>query len=295
MALCRLNKVGISAAYGVEEISANIRESLKRPFIRLHHLPEFNKDKGDRPIALAGGGPSIKNHLDELRQFNTVMAAGSSHDYLVANGVKVKYSLLLDAHSTVTASYIQNPSQDTTYLVATHCPESVFKALEGFPVVMWHCIMDSIRERLEEMDPGYQGLGGGCTSGLRSIYMAMVLGYRNIHLFGYDSCLPETGETHVYPLQSEEIEKEGIAADKVYEINFGLGGPGAKTYKCLGYQMAQAQNFEELVYHHHHVAKFTFHGGGMLSDMYDVLMQNKDLLSKPVIKSELKDELRSNA
>jgi hypothetical protein len=125
--------------------------------------------------------------------------------------------------------------------------------------------------------------------------MAMVLGYRNIHLFGYDSCLPESGETHVYPLQSEEIEKEGIAADKVYEINFGLGGPGAKTYKCLGYQMAQAQNFEELVYHHHHVAKFTFHGGGMLSDMYDVLMQNKDLLSKPVIKSELKDELRSNA
>lgn len=280
MTLCKIDQVGISAAYGAEELSGNIRESLKRQYIRLHHLPEFGKDKGDRPIALAGGGPSIKNHLHELSQFDTVMAAGSSHDYLVSQGIKLKYSLLLDAHSTVTASYTQKPSQDTTYLVATHCPESVFKALEGYPIVMWHCIMDSQQDFLEQIEPGYQGLGGGCTSGLRAMYMAAVLGYTNLHLFGYDSCLPDTGESHVYPLQDETVEREGIAADTVYRIHFGLGGPGDKEYRCLGYQLAQAQNFESLVYNHHDVLKCTFHGGGLLSDIYDTLMLNKDKLSK---------------
>ena len=279
MALVQLAPVNVQAAYGPSEISENIKVSLKRPFIRLHHLPEFGKDKKGRPIALAGGGPSIRDHLDELRQFDTVMAAGSSHDFLVANGVKVKYTLLLDAHSTVTASYIQHPSPDTTYLVATHCPESVFAALEGFPAVMWHCIMDSQKEFLESVEPGFQGLGGGCTSGLRAMGMAAVLGYRNFHMFGYDSCLPESDESHAYPLQSEAIENEGIARDKVYEIKFGIGGPGEKMYRCLGYQLAQAQNFEGLIASHHKLFKCTFHGGGLLSDIYDMLMANTDKLN----------------
>ena len=278
MALVQLAPVNIQAAYEPSDISENVKVSLKRPYIRLHHLPEFGKDKKGRPIALAGGGPSIRNHLDELRKFDTVMAAGSSHDFLVANGIKVKYCLLLDAHSTVTASYIQHPSPDTTYLVATHCPESVFAALEGFPVVMWHCIMDSQMEFLEQVDPGFQGLGGGCTSGLRAMGMATVLGYRNLHMFGYDSCLPESDESHAYPLQSEEIENEGIARDKVYEIKFGIGGPGEKLYRCLGYQLAQAQNFEGLIAAHHKLFKCTFHGGGLLSDIYDMLMANTDKL-----------------
>ncbi len=291
MALVKLNPVEISAAYEPADISENIAVSLKRPYIRLHHLPEFGRDKKGRPIALAGGGPSIKYHLDELRQFDTILAAGSSHDYLVSQGIKCKYSLLLDAHSTVTASYIQHPDPNTTYLVATHCPESVFKALEGYPIAMWHCIMDSQVEFLEKVEPGYQGLGGGCTSGLRAIYMAAVLGYKNMHLFGYDSCLPETGESHVYPLQSEEIEREGIAADKIYSIRFGLGGPGEKEYECLGYQLAQAQNFEELIFNHHDKFNCTFHGGGLLSDFYDMLMANKDKLGPKVEGSE--DGLRA--
>jgi uncharacterized Rossmann fold enzyme len=282
MAIFKLNPVNISAAYPPAEISENIRASLMRPYGRLHHLPEFGKDKKGRPIALAGGGPSLKRHIKTLRRFDTVLAAGSSHDFLVEHGVRVKYSLLLDAHSTVTASYIKYPSPDTTYLVATHCPESVFKALEGYPISMWHCIMDSQQAFLEEIEPGYQGLGGGCTSGLRAIYMAGVLGYKNLHLFGYDSCLPDDDMTHAYPLQDEKIEREGIAADRIYEIRFGIGEPGEKLYRCLGYQLAQAQNFEELIFSHHDLFKCTFYGGGLLSDIYDKLMQNKDKLKQKV-------------
>lgn len=280
MALLKLNPVEVSAAYPAAEIQENIKLSLKRPYPRLHFLPEFGKNKKGKPIALVGGGPSLKYHFDELKEFDTVMVAGSPHDYVVLHGIVPKYTLLLDAHSQVTALYIQKPCVETTYLVATHCPESVFAVLEGYPIAMWHCIMESSKEFLEEVEPGFQGLGGGCTSGMRAIGMAMVLGYRNLHLFGYDSCLPDTGESHAYPLQDEEVEKEGIASHKIYNIKFGLEGPESKSYSCLGYQLAQAQNFEQMVVHHHQHFDLTFHGGGLLYDIYDTMMCNKDKIAE---------------
>ncbi len=279
MALVKLAPVSICPAYDVGEVRENVRISLKRRHLRLHQLPEFMKSKAGEPIALAGGGPSIRDHVSELKKFRAVMSAGSAHDWVVSQGIRAKYCIVVDAHSTVTSSYLQHPDPETTYLVATHCPEPVFKALEGFPVVMWHCISEGEREFLETVDPGYQGLGGGCTSGMRAIGMAAVLGYKNLHFFGYDSCLPESGESHAYPLQDEKTEMEGLRGkvDKIFNIRVGLGEPGEKSYNCFGYQLAQAQNFEELIGHHHKLFDCTFHGEGLLADIYKVLMDNMAL------------------
>jgi Protein of unknown function DUF115 len=274
MTLIRMGPVGICPAYEVEEVHENVRASLKRPHPRIHHLPEFSKSKGDAPIALVGGGSTVNDQVDELRQFKTVMSVGSAHDWVVQQGVKARYSIIVDAHSTVTASYLRRPDPETTYLVATHCPESVFKALDGFPIAMWHCLSEGEKPFLAEVDPGYQGLGGGCTSGLRAIGMAAVLGYTNLHLFGFDSCLPESRQSHAYPLIDEEEETKGLHEDKLYTIRLGVldGGPGEKEFTCLGYHVAQGQNFEELIGHHHKLFRCTFHGEGLLSHINDLVL-----------------------
>jgi hypothetical protein len=251
MTLVKLEPVCINPAYDVAEVRENVRISIKRGHPRLHQIPEFGKTKLDLPIALA---------------------VGSSHDWLVSQGVKLRYCIIVDAHSEVTASYIQNPSPETTYLVATHCAESVFKALDGFPVVMWHCISDSEKEFLNIIEPGYQGLGGGCTSGLRALGMAAVMGYTNMHLFGYDSCISKTGEGHAYPLIDEAVEKEGFNAEKTFKLRIGIDGPGEEEYECYGYHVAQAQNFETMITHHHNLFRCTFHGEGLMKDIYDKMM-----------------------
>src|SRR5262249_52993676 len=121
MALVRLAGVNIDAAYDLAEVKENVGLSLKRPHPWLHQLPEFMKDKKGHPIALAGGGPSIRDHLDELREFDAVMAVGSSQDWLVQNGIRSRYCIVVDAHPTVTASYLKHPHVDTNYLIASQC------------------------------------------------------------------------------------------------------------------------------------------------------------------------------
>lgn len=270
MAIVPLPQIQTLEAYESNEVNENIRISIGRPFPRLHALPEFGKHKGDKPIALAAGGPSIKKHVDELREFDCVMVAGTAHDWVMEQGISPRYAVTVDAHPTVTAMYIKKPNPLTTYLVATQCNETVFKALDGQAIAMWHCLSESNKEFMDALEPGWQGLGGGCTVGLRAIGMAMVLGYRNIHLFGYDSCIASETETHAYPLQEPAIENEGLGF--ISSIRVGISGPGEKSYICHGYQIAQAQNFELFLGMHHKLIDLTFHGEGLLRDIHEMMM-----------------------
>lgn len=275
MALVKLAGVNANPAYELEEVKANVSLSLKRPHPWLHQLPEFMKDKKGRPIALVGGGPSLRDHLDELREFDVIMAVGSSQDFLVQQGITPRYCIVVDAHPTVTALYLKHPHVDTNYLIASQCNPTVFDAVKGHQITLWHCLANDSPEWLTALDPGYQGLGGGCTAGLRALGMAAVLGYRNVHLFGYDSCVSESGEGHAYPLQDKEVENEGIAPERLFDISVGKPGadtPEGRSFVCYGYHLAQAQNFEEFFRHHHNIMTFTFHGGGLLRHVHEVML-----------------------
>lgn len=278
MALVRLAGVNTDPAYELSEVKENVCLSLKRPYPWLHQLPEFMKNKKGHPIALVGGGPSLREHLDELRQFDVVMAVGSSHDFLMQEGVKVRYCIAVDAHPTVVASYLKRPHVQTNYLVASQCHPSVFEALDGYQITLWHCLAKDSPEWLTELDPGYQGLGGGCTAGMRAFGMALCFGYRDLHLFGYDSCLSESGEGHAYPLQDEEEENTCLAVDVVFHV--AVGGPdddvpSGQRFACYGYHLAQAQNFEEFFRHHHAMSSFTFHGGGLMRHVHETMLREE--------------------
>ena len=66
-------------------------------------------------------------------------------------------------------------------------------------------------------------MGGGCTIGLRSISIAILLGYTNIHFFGFDSCLDTDGTGHAYSLSTED-EVLGLIGEngKIHKVRLGL-------------------------------------------------------------------------
>ena len=275
MAFVPLLPVKTSLAVGAEEAQANIVASVKRGYPRLHYLPEFARMKGDAPIALAAGGPSIKGFVDELRAFQgPVMAVGSAHDWLIDQGIVPRYALVCDADANIMASYLRKPHPLTTYLVATQCHSSVFEALNGHAIAMWHCISSEKDPWLDELEPGWQGVGGGCTAGLRAINAGIVLGFRNMHLFGYDSCLGVDDAVHAYDLRDKESEAAGLGLERIFDISVGRKGPGSKVYRCAGYHLAQAQNFEEFLRTYHRLLKPTFHGEGLLRDVYEMVKEN---------------------
>lgn len=273
-----IDGIETATAVAFDDILGNIKSNIKtygHLMPRLHKLPEFHKVKGkDKPIAIIGGGPTIKNYLDDIRQYRTVMAAGSSHDYLRENNINITYAVMCDPDSLV-IKYLQKRDTETKYLIASGCDAAVFEHLKDYQRIMWHCHSDAYVP--DEIEPGYLGVGGGCTVGLRSLNIAILLGYRNIHIYGMDSCMGES--SHAY-----ETEDVG----KLYNI---AAGPNKNTlpikpkvWKVAGYQLAQAYQFMDFYSKWHMYFTPTIFGDSLLADVMKNINANMQLLSAEGVK-----------
>lgn len=259
---CLINKITATTATSNEDIKANIAFNIKRNVLRIENYHHFKKIT-DTPIAIVGGGPSLKYNLNKLREFQIILIAGSAHDYLVSKDIVADYCALCDP-SPLTLGYIKAPQPHTTYFLASGCDPLVFDKLKNNKVYLWHCYTDLNKDYFYELEPTCHMIGGGCTIGLRSINIAIMLGYYNIHLFGFDGCLSEKEENYAYPIVDKE-ELKGIS--NIFNIK--LDYDSDKKYKVVGYQLAQADHFKDFLYKYSNMVNFTFHGDGLLRDLHD--------------------------
>jgi len=277
-----LKSVNTTAATAIDEMYANVKRSVHAKYKRFHELPEFQKLKGhNKPIIIVGGGPSlnkpeVQQELKDMAKLGPIMAAGSSHDWLIRFGIHPDYTSVCDA-DPVTALYLKehNSNPNAKYLLASCVSEDTYNLIDRERIYMWHCHSDEVLAKMKEdrLENGtYHGVGGGCTVGLRSISLCMMLGYTNIHFFGFDSCLSDE-EHHAYTFQDEERETLG----QIYPIALGVdperggSGPTSKVYMCAGYQLAQVTQFQECYLAHKSMFVPTFHGPGLLKDTYDMI------------------------
>jgi hypothetical protein len=87
-----LRSVSTTTATAQEDIFKNIEKNIKRGLPKFESLPDFRNIKHkSKKIAIVGGGPSLKDNLDELRNFDVILVAGSPHDYLLENGINITY------------------------------------------------------------------------------------------------------------------------------------------------------------------------------------------------------------
>lgn len=263
-------------AMPIEEVGTNIIENLKLDLPEIEQLPEWKKDKGGEPFAIAGGGPSIRYTVETLRTFRTVCAAGSAHDWLRAHGVRPRYCLVIDP-DPISANYLKNPDPLCTYLIASCCHASVFKALEGYPVIRFHSAGHSAEWYAEEwLKAGYAPsdkkpiIGGGPTCGLRAVSIAALLGYRDLHFFGLDSNLDLNDEAHhAYDFVDPEKEELGEV------VEFSLQPPpGGRTFRVAKYMLAQLWHFQDLINNYGCHFKITVHGDSALQEYWRTKLAN---------------------
>ena len=154
----------------------------------------------------------------------------------------------------VMANYLRAPDHATKYLVSSHCNATVFDALEGYDVSMWHCWPigagdQEARDFLEKKTPGWAAVGGGCTVGLRALTLSMMMGFTELHFFGFDSCMGMSDdEHHAYPFTDKTKEFLG----DIYELKIGMGTgendmPQSRQYRVAGYQLAQADHYKQML------------------------------------------------
>ena len=256
----------ISTATPTEKIRENIANNLKPHMLQIEHMSEFRENV---PIAIVGGGPSLKGQLEKLKEFKTIIACGSVHDYLVENGIRPTYCAIVDPDPLV-ITYLKkalSPMNVTKYLVASQCDPSVFDYLRENFVYRWNA-----GGRDDLYTEGVPTIGGGCTIGTRALVIALCFGYTNIHLFGMDTCLDETDEHHAYKFQNEEIETIG----DVQEI--ALDSASGKKFKVAGYMLGQLFDFKYILSSQAHRLNLTVHGGGLIAHLLELGKQKQEEL-----------------
>jgi hypothetical protein len=256
----RIDNLKVTPALPDAVFARNVAKTRERLLPGVETLPEWRA----KPLAIVGGGPSLDDTLGELRRIKTVMVAGSAHDHLVSAGVWPQWCVVADP-DPVMAQYLKKPSPRTRYLVASCCDGAVFDALDGYHVSVWHCFS---KEHPEVWEKGDTLMLGGSTVGTRAIYLALSLGFRDLHLFGFDSCIrEEDGKHHAYSFKTKEEDIGELR--RIY-----LEDTSSKGYLCAGYMIAQIAEMVHIFKTFTDTVSFSVHGTGALAD-YAKWLQRK--------------------
>jgi uncharacterized Rossmann fold enzyme len=216
------------STYGSDEANgANIESAKARGLPEL--IPALCSHDGH--FVIAGSGPSLPDFLPELKAEQIagrpICAVNGAYDFLVDNDIIPNFFLTVDPRPM--PQNVTKPQHETIFLLASRANPELFDRLQGFNIMLWHSYGN-----LDEAKY-YQGsravYGGASTSGLRAITIAYIMGFRNISLYGLDSCLA-----------ADRITKRftGEHAGQVIDVIVG-----DRTFYCNGAMAQQAKEIQE--------------------------------------------------
>lgn len=210
-------------------------ELVKRNILHAENLPNASWLKVCAPhgksALICAGGPSL---LDEMP---SILAHAPKSDVFSCNGAQQtlrKHGVFTDVHVIVDArpeniDFAKPIHEATLCLYASQCDPAVL-AEAGDRLVLWHPAIEGIGEILEPTRERIY-VGGGTTCGMKAMVLAWMLGYREIHLYGFDSCY-RGDQHHAYSQSLNDGER-------VLEVNFN-----GETYRCSPWMIQQAEDFQ---------------------------------------------------
>jgi hypothetical protein len=210
-----------------ETLYANIRRTIAAgyPIIKL-------EEAHDRIAVIVGGGPSIDECREELMAAHEsgahIFALNGAGKWLEAHGSIPHTLIILDARAH-NARFVEGLSTWTRMLLASQCDPSVFQAAHGHEIITWHPEMEGTSGIVEPRKTVL--IGRGTSVGMRALELLFVLGYRTMHLYGYDSSY-RGKDAHAYP----QVEN-----DSEYLREVTCGG---KKFWAPAWMIRQADDFQ---------------------------------------------------
>lgn len=229
----------------ISVIAQNIRFACARDIPWLKEQPIRQED-----ALLVAGGPSLAEDIDDIRkrvkQGAVVFAMNGTADYLADRGITPDYQLVIDARES-NVFFVHRRSAKMR-LLASQCHPLLF---DYGPVTGFHIALNDW-DRFIPDDREASALGGGHTVGMYAMSAAYVLGFRSMHLFGYDSSYSESSH-HAYAQTSND-------ADEVIEAHVC-----GRTFKTTAWMTVQVNEFQALANQLRQMGcEITTHGYGLL-------------------------------
>jgi hypothetical protein len=190
----------------------------------------------DTEIAILAGGPSLE--LFDRPELPIITVNGA-YNWAIERGFRPSATMIVDPRE-FNKRFTQPVVPGCKYLIGSQCHPEVARSVPKDQVYLWHSgdlcgpvIEDLAKETNEERT--FFPVFGGSTVMLRGISLLYMLGFRKLHIWGFDSCI--TDRHHAYP----QVEND---TDKVMDVLIG-----GRRFKCHAWMAVQAQEYLETVKH----------------------------------------------
>ena len=252
-------KIQARCVAGPEERLEHIKQAIERG------LEEFGgSDPHDKEICIVGSVPSVRSQIKKIRKLKRdgcmILAVKGAHDFLIQKKIKPHAALAVDPQPHIVRCFRKKfPKGDPdrpAYLIASQCHPEVFDYLSDQRVIVWHLLATSSHEFLK----GRLQVGGGSTSGSRGIVLAYMMGFRNFHLFGFDSCLAGDDSKKLRKVTGETWGKEN---EKILQLMCE-----GKTFYADPAMAAQANEIQD-VFAMLQGARFKGYGHGLIQTVIE--------------------------
>lgn len=200
-----------------ENIEVNVRSG--------EYIPLYTEPYDERTFVMVCGGPSLAEHLGELRAKAAqpdkylVVCSNMTGGYLKSHGIVPHAHFIIDPQAK--KKYDVTPdktSLETQYWINVASDPSVFAELREQGITPYAFLADfesegkAIQVVQKSMAPGQAGMmavQGGTMAGLRAINIADALGFRSMEFYGFDATV-RVGNGVAQPYAYEKKRGEAI-------------------------------------------------------------------------------------
>ncbi len=216
-------------------------------------------DRQDREVIILAGGPSLPSQIDEIRKLRDVEGAAlittnGAYNWALEQGLKPSMQIVVDArefNSRFTRPVIDN----CLYLMASQVHPSTLEGLPHDRTFLWHSgVSDAAEAVIRERTGYFFPVPGGSTVVLRAIPLLRMMGFWRMHIFGLDSCVRRTDESHHAYSQPEN--------DNEHLFPVGCGGV---QFWCAPWMVSQASEFRGLVRSLGDEVEMAVYGDGLIA------------------------------
>lgn len=142
-------------------------------------------DPHDGIAVICGSGPSIKDDLEAIRAWQgkaTIFALNGCAKFLADNGILADYQVMCDARP----QNVELIGPAKRRMFASQCDPAMFAADPD--AILWHLQIGEIEDYFPPYENPYVLIGGAASVGNTTTCIAYAMGFRTLHLYGFDSC-----------------------------------------------------------------------------------------------------------
>lgn len=160
-----------------EQIQKQVDQNCSRISDRLEVNPNIDLET---PVAIVGYGPTLKEAEKYLNKFKVIFSTSGAHKFLIDRDIIPTYHVEVDFREHK-AIHTRESHPDVDYLFASIVHPKLLDNVTGKRTKLWHLEIDSIKYPKEDLVlASYWDVGQG------AVTVAKAMGYRNLHLFGFD-------------------------------------------------------------------------------------------------------------